>query len=560
MEEDNKEKEIQSELNKTYELMLNKDIYLLNIKIYTNEKICFNLNIKNKKYFIKYKNEYKYDEIIKLLLLQNELYENLYKIFKYFDTQFSQNKIILLKNNNNMRLLINKENEEKNNEKECYIDLLEEKISYEEIIDELYKKIDEITIKNNNNEKLIKELIKEKSLIKQENSLIQKYIDNLFEANRNMESMMNLLIKDNKELKSSLEELLINSGNNQKYPKPNIGKDIPVENLMKLKMNTILTNNNNSTGMFANFTVFIGLYDKIEYLVFVILNEYNSSRIKVMRIKDKRIIISLNGHSFRVNVLRYYIKNNRNDYILSCDQNETVIIWDIQDKFNIKYVYQERNYSGIIYDSLILFNINNIDYIYLSNDNDKGEEPSKLYELQKNVKLIKHIYNTEKNCTYFNIPWYYKDKYYVIECCKNRISINNIFEERCYANVHLEDENTNYCGYIYNKIFLCVSSRVKGFNVIVVWNLTNMIMDQRFDLRNNSYIGREIIPWNNKYAILGGKGCILIYNLEKENLYGVINLAQCDNTMIGIKKIKLEDLGECLICSDDKNNILLFNI
>ena len=86
-----------------------------------------------------------------------------------------------------------------------------------------------------------------------------------------------------------------------------------------------------------------------------------------MRIKDKMLINSLEGHKSPTRVIRYFIKDNNEVYILSCDNNKLVIIWDIQNYFNKKYIIQSK-YSSNINDGLILFNILNKNYIVLSSE------------------------------------------------------------------------------------------------------------------------------------------------------------------------------------------------
>ena len=132
-----------------------------------------------------------------------------------------------------------------------------------------------------------------------------------------------------------------------------------------------------------------------------------------MRINDQFIITSLKGHNKGTTVIRYYLRNNYEDYILSCDVDKLTIIWDIQNDYNKKYIIKS-DYFGKIWDALLLFNYYNKDYILLSN----GElnECSKLYGFKDNTPFIKNIYETNKNNTYYMIPWLYKNKYYIIEC------------------------------------------------------------------------------------------------------------------------------------------------
>ena len=111
-----------------------------------------------------------------------------------------------------------------------------------------------------------------------------------------------------------------------------------------------------------------------------------------MRINDQSIITSLKGHK-STTVIRYYLKNNNEDYILSCDRNILVIIWDIQNNYNKKYIIKS-DYSSYIFDALLLFNYNNKDYILLSSGDEN--EYSKLYEFKDNTPFVKNIYETKK--------------------------------------------------------------------------------------------------------------------------------------------------------------------
>ena len=187
---------------------------------------------------------------------------------------------------------------------------------------------------------------------------------------------------------------------------------------------------------YAILMFFIGLKDKMEYLVYNNKNNYN---IEIMRIKNKKIIITLRGHKRVTRVIRYYNKENKEEYIITCD-SKIAIIWDIENNYNNKY---NIKFSGDIYDALLLFNIFKKDYILLSSNN---KEYSKLYEFKDNTQFIKNIYKTNENKTYYMIPWLYTYKYYIIECCYEKISINNIFEDECYAN--LSTKGDHFCGYI----------------------------------------------------------------------------------------------------------------
>ena len=72
-------------------------------------------------------------------------------------------------------------------------------------------------------------------------------------------------------------------------------------------------------------------------------------------------------------------------------------------------------------------------------------------------------------------------------------------------------------------------------------------------------MGREIIPWNNKYIIIGCYSCFVIIDIEEGKMIKKINSNKAYD-LHGLKKIKMNNLGECLIGSGDGNIIELFSI
>ena len=272
-----------------------------------------------------------------------------------------------------------------------------------------------------------------------------------------------------------------------------------------------------------------------------------------MRIKDKVIISSLIGHNKVTTVIRYYSKDNKEEYILSCDKNKLVIIWDIQNNFDKKYLIQSK-YNGYIKDALLLFNIFSNNYILLSSSN--SNDYSNLYEFKENTKLIKNIYGTNKYNIRFMIPWIYQNKYYIINCCNDKISIDNIFEDENYAILKAESEAAHVWGYIFNDNYLCVSDSDNPF--IRIWDLVNKLIYKQINYDVN--YGYGIIPWNNNYSILGCPSCFIIINIEESKMVKKITLDNTNHSVKTIRKIKLSNLGECLICSDNNNNIRLFSL
>ena len=112
-----------------------------------------------------------------------------------------------------------------------------------------------------------------------------------------------------------------------------------------------------------------------------------------MKIKDKTIITSLNGHNGNIWVIRYFQKDHKEEYILSSDEKSLVIIWDIQNYYNKKYTIKSNN--GRLFDSLILFNYFNKDYILLPTYETNNF--TKLYEFKEDTPFIKNVYGTNES-------------------------------------------------------------------------------------------------------------------------------------------------------------------
>ena len=152
------------------------------------------------------------------------------------------------------------------------------------------------------------------------------------------------------------------------------------------------------------------------------------------------------------------------------------------------------------------------------------------------------------------IPWLYKNKYYLISCCDYEISINNIFEDENYANLIEKPEGGHYCGFLYNDYYLYVSD--VNNNCIRIWDLVKKALYNT--IKFDGKYGYEMVQWNDQYTIIGCYQCLTIIDLEKEKEIKIIK--GNNGTIFGLKKMKDDELGECLICSEENNIISIYNI
>ena len=569
------EKEKDSIPGKEYELNLEKDTYLLKIDIISKERISFNIRqINNISYYYFYQ-EYDYQTLIKELVLPAQHYDNIEKIYKFYDTSIEKKKVVLNYDKEKKEMILLLKINIMFDEIESKLYLKENQLTNEEMIKILFNEIRDIKTKKllplnpiNNENNNIKENTNNKELINLINNK-DDIINKLVTKNEEMELQIKELKEENKKIKESLDKCLkyIDEKTNEKkkeeelkqkikeenenFIKQNINVEFR-ENPQNLKLRDTLTTNATSCDQRAKFTVYIGLQDHIEYLVY---NNKNNNNLDIMRIKDKTVINSLKGHNANTIVIRYYSKDNKEEYLLSSDINKLVIIWDIQNFYNKKYTIQAQ-YSSDIYDALLLFNVFNKDYILLSNS--ASNEYSKLYEFKENTPFVKNIHGTNDHSTYFMIPWFYNNKYYLIECSDNKIYINNIFEDENYANLSMDPEGSHYCGYLYNNNFLCVSDYSQKF--IRIWDLAKKVIYKQINDDTSNGCSYEIIPWNVNYSIYGCDSYFVIININDGKM-----VKKIDNSNLGeirgIKKIKMGQLGECLICSGSSgNSIQLYSL
>ena len=104
-----------------------------------------------------------------------------------------------------------------------------------------------------------------------------------------------------------------------------------------LKYKLDLTKSNTDGGWNDIFEVFVCYRDNKEYLVSPNVNYYN---LDIFTLFDDKKILSLKGHKNKIRTIRYFINNKNsykyNEYLISGDDNKIVIIWDINNNYNIK--------------------------------------------------------------------------------------------------------------------------------------------------------------------------------------------------------------------------------
>ena len=100
------------------------------------------------------------------------------------------------------------------------------------------------------------------------------------------------------------------------------------------------------------FEIFISYKDNKEYLVSPNTNNY---KLDIFNLNNNQIINSLSGHKNHIRTIRYFINNkNKNEYLISADDDKIIIIWEITNNYNIKYKINTK-YGGSIYSCLLIY-------------------------------------------------------------------------------------------------------------------------------------------------------------------------------------------------------------
>ena len=108
-----------------------------------------------------------------------------------------------------------------------------------------------------------------------------------------------------------------------------------------MEFKDILANYNTKSGWLRQFVVYKGLLDNIEYWIY---SDNKKNNISIITIIDKKLICQFKGHKNAISVIRYFIQNNKYEYLLSCDESKIVFYWDLQQ--NKQFFKIITNYSG----------------------------------------------------------------------------------------------------------------------------------------------------------------------------------------------------------------------
>ena len=547
----------------------------LSVDILNDESCVLIINLFNvltaKKYEIK---------LVKNCMKEKDKFDMLFNQFKLLKKNNYDNDKIEEMNNkiNELNNKIDKKDEEIKdiiNKKDLVINEINQKvISLENKIQELENKnIDIINkyeneikllnnkimnLENNVNSSIIKindsincfNLLKEEKNI--DNNNVNKMNNNIF----NYEINKNEIIINNEYQEKEINLEKIN--NNKEYEKK-INYEF-VKDPKNLKYKSDLISSNSDSGYNDIFEIYISYKDNQEYIV---SPNYKNFNLNIFNLRNNQKILSLQKHENSIRTIRYFINNkNKNEYLISADSNQKVIIWDITNNYNIKYIIDTK-YASDIYSCLLVFPENmNDNFIVTSTycmSKNNEEAATKVYSFN-DCKFIKYINNTSDIHIYYLLSWYNKNnnQYYIIQFSKNKILINNLISDELYSELINIPEGYHYSGVLYykdNKDYLC-SSSTNGY--LNIWDLYEKKIYKNINTNGSNLA--HVINWNNKYIIAVdiNKKSFKIIEIENNSIYDIKN----DNKhkLYCIKKVNHPIYGESLLSVTNDKVIKLWTI
>ena len=174
-----------------------------------------------------------------------------------------------------------------------------------------------------------------------------------------------------------------------------------VKNPQKLKYKIDITSTNDYFGRNDIFEVFISVKDLKTYLV----SKNKNYNLDIYSLENNSIIKSIKHHTNHITIIRYFLNKKTNkEYLVTADENKMVTLWDIENDFNILYDIK-NGYSGKIYSSLLVFEIEEKNYVLTSSTG--SNDYTKKYNIDFG-EFIENINKTNNNYTYYLLYWFNK--------------------------------------------------------------------------------------------------------------------------------------------------------
>ena len=528
---DEKEKKI----IQNYELNFNDKIYILTISLSNKNNLkdkYINFNLKEK--FINYIHSFTYYSTDKKL---NELATLFLININKSDTDIEEliiSRIEKFHSKNNV--LIKKSKKSDNILNLVYIQKIEDNDDFEINI-ELNKKNASIS--------------KEEEILFLNNE-INNLKNELEKVKTNYERRLEIKEEENILLKS----MLLKSNKTERKIEPLYFKSNPCNLTQCLEIKEVV---DGGRGVNDHFAVYNLVKDKNKSVYVAIKNKMKNSEnsfINIIKIESPtqyNIIKRLYGHKERINFVKYFLDPyTDNEYLLSADREEVVIVWKIFDENNYKrFCYIKTFYGRLImnqsiYNCLIFFTERK-NYIYTTT---VTKNFSRLYELEDG-SFLRDVSITLYNYTLYLIKY----KEYIIDVCRDYVVIYNPFNEEIYDKIEKEEtkgENRSAC-ITYNKNntdYLNISNQ---YGFIIIYDINKKDIFKTIKTNADFY---HIISWDLNYLIAAVHNHCSLWIIDFDGNINK-NVFKSKAHLICVKKFILKE-KEIILCAGGKDYYSLY--
>lgn len=324
------------------------------------------------------------------------------------------------------------------------------------------------------------------------------------------------------------------------------------------RFNSIVQEMNDCFGINDIFAIY---YDKKDNNELYLISPSKNFSIKVTRLKDNKLIRTLEGHTGKITLIRHCFNSiTQKDYLISSGKHSEVKVWDLSDNFNLLFSLK-INYSKNtnIYSSLLFFSENNGNYLITSSNENQVEDFTKLYdfnsqELKANLELTSQVE------IFYMLTWNNGKYDFLIESGVGIILMHNLETKELFKVFNPSNKSSQNSMCIIknpedNKIDLLCVATIHGS--IDFWDLDTFTF--KFSVRHKSSYFYDLINWFDRYVIVAEKfsSLIIIIDLAQRRVISTIKNKN-NSYVISLKMITHPLFGQSLLSSDLDGKIILW--
>ena len=293
------------------------------------------------------------------------------------------------------------------------------------------------------------------------------------------------------------------------------------------------------------------VYPSKDGKTYVISSCNYSFEIECYDITTGKLEKTLKGHSGRIFMIRYFHKKETgDDFLVSSDEQKTVIVWDLH-KFAQLKTFKKCHLNSYIYSALYYYdNAAKKDYIVTSSP----DEFLKIWDL--NTGMFVRDIGGQKNYTYSINHVFHKKEHYIIDA--NSVSVR-VYYTKSANSLYKEFVEKNYSWHMsafterYKGILTLFES--DGNGNIRLWNFETGNLMKKITCPNNQL--RGMCLWNDKYILVSSSNsCFIVVDLEEGK--ETKSIKEHFQSLCCLIKTIHPLYGECLLSSSIDGTIKLY--